>query len=87
MFCVLVLKLLSRCKITLYVCVFCGQLQERHCGAESSLAFDELRSTIHRVGLNSPGIIESLVVGIIRSLGGCVLSDSDVDSAVSTALR
>jgi len=67
----------------------CVQLQDRHCGsdAESTLAFDELRTTLHRVGQNSPDIIESLVVDIIRALTGRVLSDSDLDSAVSTAVR
>jgi len=65
------------------------QLQGRHCGrdAESTLAFDELRSTLHRVSRNSPDIIESLVVDIIRAVTDRVLSDADLDTAISTALR
>jgi len=70
------------------VCV-CAQLQDRHCGSgtESTLAFDELRTTLHRVGQNSPDIIESLIVDIIRAVAGRILSDADLDSAVSTAVR
>lgn len=65
------------------------ELQDRHCGsgAESTLAFDELRSTLHRVSRNSPDIIESLVVDIIRAVTGRMLSDADLDLAISTALK
>ena len=65
------------------------QLQDRHGGrdAESTLAFDEFRSTLNRVTQNSPDIIESLVVDIIHAVTGRALSDADLDSAVSTALK
>jgi len=69
-----------------FVCV-CVQLQDRHCGTESTPAFDELRNTLRAVSESSPDIIESLVVDVIRALTGRVLTDVDVDSAISTALR
>jgi serine/threonine-protein kinase 24/25/MST4 len=56
-------------------------------GAESTDVVDELYKTLESVGRLLPAIPDAFVADIIRSIVGRSLSETDVDTAVRTALK